>query len=296
VAASPWFQNPGTRAEGFLPFDPSDTRRSGAGSALPTRFRHGHTPTWGNARFNPKLTSRKVGRPDQSRPAWPVTVGCARVSTYDQTVPLQQDAIEQVGCKETFTETISGAKGDRPGLDEALRFLREGDTLVVWRLDRLGRSLKYLIEVMTTLNERRIGFRTLTERMDTTTSRGKLIFDMFGALANFERDLIRGRTEAGLAADRARGRLGGRRKALDTSTKVAMAQALYADKSNPTADICRIPGASRASRYRCARPGTRIAHKEEARMARVPVVFPPHSRKLRSYPRAELQFPYLLRS
>jgi len=182
-----------------------------------------------------------------------MTVGYARVSTDDQTLALQQDALQQAGCKEIFTDTISGTKAERPGLDEALRFLREGDTLVVWRLDRLGRSLKYLIEVMTTLTERRIGFRSLTEQIDTTTSGGKLIFHVFGALAEFERDLIRERTKAGLAAARARGHLGGRHKALDTSTKVAMAQALYNDKSNSIADICNTLGISRATQYRYIR-------------------------------------------
>jgi len=183
-----------------------------------------------------------------------MTVGYARVSTLDQDPALQQDALEQAGCKQIFTDTISGAKAERPGLDEALRLLREGDTLVVWRLDRLGRSLKYLIEMMSTLNERGIGFRSLTEQIDTTTSGGKLVFHVFGALAEFERDLIRERTKAGLAAARARGRLGGRRKTLDTSTKVAMAQALYDNRDNSIRDICKTLGISRATLYRYIKP------------------------------------------
>lgn len=121
---------------------------------------------------------------------------------------------------------MSGSRSDRAGLEQALDYLRVGDVLVVWRLDRLGRSLKYLIEVITNLNERRIGFRSLTEQIDTTTSEGRLIFYVFGALAEFERDIIRERTQAGLAAARARGRTGGRPKKLRTPTKVAMEESL----------------------------------------------------------------------
>ena len=128
--------------------------------------------------------------------------------------------------------------------------MREGDVLVVWRLDRLGRSLKYLIEVMTQINERGIGFRSLTEQIDTTTSGGKLIFHVFGALAEFERDVIRQRTQAGLAAARARGRQGGRPKKLETPGKVAMAKALYADQTHSVADICTMLGISRSTLYR----------------------------------------------
>jgi DNA invertase Pin-like site-specific DNA recombinase len=166
-----------------------------------------------------------------------VTVGYACVSTDDQTLAPRQDALEQASCTEIFTDTISGARAERPGLDEALRSLREGETLVVWRLDRLGRSLRYLIEVMSMLNDRRMGSCSLTEQIDTTTSGGKLVFHVFGALAEFERDLIRERTKAGLAAARARGHLGGRRKALSTPTKVAMAQALYNDKRHSISEI-----------------------------------------------------------
>jgi DNA invertase Pin-like site-specific DNA recombinase len=130
-------------------------------------------------------------------------VGYARVSTQDQTLDLQRDALDKAGCERLFTDTISGSKAERPGLDEALRFLRPGDTLVVWRLDRLGRSLQHLIGTITALQERGIGFRSVTESIDTTTSGGKLIFHVFGALAEFERDLIRERTQAGLQAARA---------------------------------------------------------------------------------------------
>ena len=133
-------------------------------------------------------------------------IGYARVSTTDQTLDLQKDALQQAGCYKTFTDTASGAKAERSGLDEALNYVRTGDTLVVWRLDRLGRSLKHLIETITGLNNRHIGFKSITENIDTTTSGGKLIFHIFGALAEFERDIIRERTRAGLHAARARGR------------------------------------------------------------------------------------------
>lgn len=137
-------------------------------------------------------------------------VGYARVSTLEQTLDLQRDALAAAGCREVFTDIVSGSVVERLGLRDALHYLRAGDTLVVWCLDRLGRSLKHLIETVTQLHEREIGFRSLTENIDTTTSTGKLIFHVFGALAEFERDLIRERTTAGLAAARARGRRGGR--------------------------------------------------------------------------------------
>jgi DNA invertase Pin-like site-specific DNA recombinase len=138
-------------------------------------------------------------------------IGYARVSTSDQTLNLQKDALKKAGCARIFTDTASGAKSERVGLDEALNYVRSGDTLVVWRLDRLGRSLKHLIETITTLNNRNINFQSITEAIDTTTSGGKLIFHIFGALAEFERDIIKERTQAGLTAARARGRKGGRR-------------------------------------------------------------------------------------
>ena len=121
-------------------------------------------------------------------------IGYARVSTQDQHLRLQLDALKMAGCIKTFTDTVSGAKAERKGLEDALKFLREGDILVVWRLDRLGRSLKDLIERLTELHSRNIGFKSLTESIDTTTSGGKLIFHIFGALAEFERDIIRERT------------------------------------------------------------------------------------------------------
>jgi DNA invertase Pin-like site-specific DNA recombinase len=158
-------------------------------------------------------------------------IGYARVSTHDQTLALQQDALQKVGCTKIFTDTASGMKTERKGLDEALDYVRQGDTLVVWRLDRLGRSLPHLITTMTALEERGIGFKSLTENIDTNTSGGKLIFHIFGALAEFERNLIRERTAAGLTAARARGRKGGRPKAL-TSNRLNIARALYNDRQH----------------------------------------------------------------
>ncbi len=184
-------------------------------------------------------------------------VGYARVSTQDQTLDLQQDALEKAGCERVFTDTISGAKAERPGLEQALDFVRPGDTLVVWRLDRLGRSLGHLIETITTLQGRGIGFKSITESIDTTTSGGKLIFHVFGALAEFERELIRERTQAGLVAARARGRMGGRPKvaALGDARKIAMAQALYDDKNNSIGDICKALRISRSTLYRYIQTG-----------------------------------------
>jgi DNA invertase Pin-like site-specific DNA recombinase len=177
-------------------------------------------------------------------------VGYARVSTGDQALALQQDALQVAGCDRIFTDTISGAKVERPGLSQALDHLREGDTLVVWRLDRLGRSLGNLIELLTKLDNRGVGFRSLTEQIDTTTSGGKLIFHIFGALAEFELNLIREWTMAGLAAARARDRQGGRPPILDSAKQIAMAQALYDDKTNSIAEICKTLGISRATMYR----------------------------------------------
>src|SRR3954468_3765231 len=122
----------------------------------------------------------------------------ARVSTQDQTLDLQLDALKKAGCEKVYTDIASGAKAEREGLEEAINYAREGDVLVVWRLDRLGRSLRHLIETITLLNDRKVGFRSLTENIDSTTSGGKLVFHIFGALAEFERDIIRERTTAGL--------------------------------------------------------------------------------------------------
>jgi DNA invertase Pin-like site-specific DNA recombinase len=176
-------------------------------------------------------------------------IGYARVSTADQTLDLQKDALTKAGCSKIFTDTVSGAKAERVGLDEALGYIRPGDTLVVWRLDRLGRSLRHLIETITGLANREIGFKSITESIDTTTSGGKLVFHIFGALAEFERDIIRERTQAGLRAARARGRKGGRPKAL-TPKKAQQASTLYNDKTNTIDEICRTLNISRATLYR----------------------------------------------
>ncbi len=154
-----------------------------------------------------------------------------------------------------FTDTASGAKTERKGLEQALNYVRKGDTFVVWRLDRLGRSLPHLITTMTDLEEGGIGFKSLTENIDTTTSGGKLIFHIFGALAEFERNLIRERTQAGLTAARERGRKGGRPQAL-TYQRLSIAQELY-EKKHPIADICRTLKISKATLYRYIKTGER---------------------------------------
>jgi DNA invertase Pin-like site-specific DNA recombinase len=176
-------------------------------------------------------------------------IGYARVSTQDQSLNLQIDALEKVGCSRIFTDVISGAKAERNGLDKALSHLREGDTLVVWKLDRLGRSLPHLIQTVNSLKERKIGFKSLTEELDTTSPGGKLVFHVFGAVAEFVLDITRERTQAGLAAARARGKKGGKPKAL-TDRQRSIAQSLYDDPANAIADICRTLQISRATLYR----------------------------------------------
>jgi DNA invertase Pin-like site-specific DNA recombinase len=176
-------------------------------------------------------------------------IGYARVSTIDQTLALQQDALSAAGCQEIYTDTVSGSVTERPGLTNALSHLRSGDTLVVWRLDRLGRSLAHLIDTIKDLQGRGIHFKSLQEQLDTGTSGGKLVFHVFGALAEFERDLIRERTRAGLAAARARGRLFGRPKAL-TPRKIEQLRTLAKDERNTVAEICQTLGISRATYYR----------------------------------------------
>src|ERR671937_1614753 len=175
-------------------------------------------------------------------------VGYARVSTNEQTLDLQKDALEKIGCTKIYSDVVSGAKAERKGLQEALEYVREGDILVVWRLDRLGRSLKHLIETITELNNRKIGFKSIQENIDTTSG-GKLVFHIFGALAEFERDIIRERTNAGLQAARARGRKGGRPKTL-TPKKAQMVQDLYRNKENSIDEICKTLNISRTTLYR----------------------------------------------
>ena len=168
----------------------------------------------------------------------PVLIGYARVSTHDQNLDLQRDALTAAGCERVIVDTISGAASARPGLAKLKDILRAGDTLVVWRLDRLGRSLKDLIDWVGHLETREVGLRSLHEAIDTTSPAGRLTFHLFGALAEFERTLIRERTQAGLAAARARGRKGGRRPALNAD-KRALAVRLYDEREIPIAKICR---------------------------------------------------------
>ena len=189
-------------------------------------------------------------------------VGYARISTADQNLDLQKDALTKAGCERIYTDVAGGAKSDRTGLAQILDVVRDGDCLVVWKLDRLGRSLKHLIETVTTLQSRNVGFKSLQENIDTTTSGGKLVFHMFGALAEFERELIRERTNAGLKAARARGRFGGRPTVLD-ETKSAMARSLHADPNNSVQEICKTLGISKATLYRTLKPKCKTLSTKE---------------------------------
>jgi DNA invertase Pin-like site-specific DNA recombinase len=176
-------------------------------------------------------------------------IGYARVSTTDQRLDLQKDALLATGCERIFTDTASGAKEQRPGLTEALQNCRPDDTLVVWKLDRLGRSLPHLVETVRDLVAKGVGFKSLQENIDTTTSGGKLIFHIFASLAEFERDIIRERTKAGLSAARARGKKGGRPKGVNEKKKKA-ALALKKDPDRSVKEICEIVGISRNTYYK----------------------------------------------
>ncbi|ODS23604.1 transposon DNA-invertase [Candidatus Endobugula sertula] len=182
-------------------------------------------------------------------------IGYARVSTDDQNLNLQKDALEAAQCEKVFEDQLSGAKAERPGLKEALEYARPGDTLVVWRLDRLSRSLKDLIEMVNHLDEQGIGLKSLQEAIDTSSSSGKLIFHIFGALAEFERNLIRERTQAGLQAARARGKTGGRPTALDAEKQKTAVQ-LYdeiddqGNKKYGVGQICDMMGISKPTLYK----------------------------------------------
>ncbi len=174
-------------------------------------------------------------------------IGYARVSTHDQNLDLQQDALYAAGCEKVFFDELSGAKAARPELQKAMDTLREGDVLVVWRLDRLGRSLRNLLELVEKLKERKVGFRSIQESMDTSTSGGNLIFQVFGALAEFERNIIRDRTNAGLAAARARGRTGGRPKKLDEQQRQLVTR-LYRE-GTPIPEILKTAKISKSTLY-----------------------------------------------
>lgn len=180
-------------------------------------------------------------------------VGYARVSTGEQDVQLQLDALRQAGCREEdlFIDKASGARTERPGLDACLAVLEPGDTLLVWRLDRLGRSMPHLVMLIEDLFSRKIGFRSLCDGViDTTTASGELIFNLFSALAQFERRLIQERTKAGLAVARARGRTGGRRPISPTDPRVQMAKRMHTDHGMAIGEICRTLKISRATFYR----------------------------------------------
>ena len=176
-------------------------------------------------------------------------IGYARVSTQDQNLNLQNDALKKAGCGKVFEDRLSGAKIERTGLEEALKFVRTGDVLVVWKLDRLGRGLRDLIDKMQDLEKRGIGFKSLTESIDTTTAGGKLIFHIFGSLAEFERSLIRERTMAGLASARARGIKGGRKNKL-TPEQIELLKKMYADKTIPIKQIMETFGVGKSTLYK----------------------------------------------
>lgn len=182
-----------------------------------------------------------------------VLVGYARVSTPSQNLDLQIKALNDAGCDKIFTDVASGAKAARPGLKDAEMVLRKGDALVVWKLDRLGRSIQHLIESINDLKDKGIGFRSLQEAIDTQTSGGKLVFHIFSALAEFERDLIRERTNAGLAAARARGKKGGRPRSLDQPKNIKLLKQMHADPSYSIGDICKTFDISRSTFYRYLR-------------------------------------------
>jgi len=175
-------------------------------------------------------------------------IGYARVSTDDQNLHLQRDALEKAGCQVIYEDKASGKNTERPELEACLKALRSGDTLVVWRLDRLGRSLGDLVKLVTTLEEQQIGFESLQEKIETTSASGKLVFHVFAALAEFERNLISERTRAGLKAARARGRLGGRKPKLKQKD-IREIKALLKDPNIPVSDIAKRFGVSRTTIY-----------------------------------------------
>jgi len=178
-------------------------------------------------------------------------IGYARVSTDDQNLDLQRDALLKAGCSILYEEKASGKNTARPELEQCLKALRAGDTLVVWRLDRLGRSLHDLVQIVAELEQRGVHFESLTEKIETSSAAGKLVFHVFAALAEFERNLIRERTRAGLAAARARGRKGGRKPAL-THQQVREVKALLRDPSISVTSIADRYGVSRTTIYKYA--------------------------------------------
>ncbi len=208
-------------------------------------------------------------------------LGYARISTLDQSARLQTDALKAAGCYRVFTDQASGSLDERVELAKLFDQVRPGDTVVVWRLDRLGRSLRHLIDTVNALSARKVGFRSLTESIDTTTSGGKLVFHIFGALAEFERELIRERTNAGLVAARARGRHGGRPTVMPPD-KVATARQMYESKRYTVEAIAKVLGVSRASIYRHLVDGPSVAAGPAPSEATTPAAPPPRPSKPRS--------------
>jgi DNA invertase Pin-like site-specific DNA recombinase len=176
-------------------------------------------------------------------------IGYARVSTGDQSADLQKDALQQAGCERIFTDTMSGWSSERPGLGKALDHARKGDTIVVWKLDRFGRSLRHLVNTVASMESRGVGFKSITESIDTTTSGGRLVCHIFAALAEFEREIIRERTKAALAAARARGRTGGRPTVMPPN-RIEQAKKLLRTPGITIKEVCEMVGIGRSTLYR----------------------------------------------
>jgi DNA invertase Pin-like site-specific DNA recombinase len=189
-------------------------------------------------------------------------IGYARVSTHEQNLDLQRDALALAGCDHVVEDVASGRRAQRPCLDRVRDLLRPGDVLVVWRLDRLGRSLRHLIELMEELECLGVGFQSLQEAIDTASPGGRLVFHVIGALAEFERNLIRERTRAGLEAARARGRKGGRRRKLSAQRR-ELAVDLYERKKHPIREICRTFGISKPTLYAYVRESASVRPSED---------------------------------
>ena len=178
-----------------------------------------------------------------------MNIGYCRVSTQDQNLELQLDELKKAGCEKIFQDVASGSKDERKGLLEAMAFAREGDCIVIWKLDRLSRSLRHLIDTVNKLKERGVGLKVITMDLDTTTPSGKLVFHIFASLSEFERELIRERTIAGLQAARVRGRVGGRKRVMDEK-KIQIAKSLHADGKTTVSEICATLNVSKATLYR----------------------------------------------